>query len=208
MIPYLPGSSIESIGAMSSASADTSNDLAPVFHPDAGALRERAWKNLHDGAVTPGYAADRSMVLQLLNSALATELVCVLRYKRHQFMAQGIHAPGIAAEFREHAAEELGHADQLAARIVQLGGEPDFSPDGLSARSHAEYRTGTDLVSMLEEDLVAERVAIDSYRDTLRYLGGDDPTTAIMIVGILATEEQHADELASLLRGLTSGSSR
>ena len=187
---------------------EIANGFAHSFHPDVSALRHRAAQDLREGAVTPGYVADRKMVLELLNTALATELVCVLRYKRHQFMAQGIHAPGIAAEFREHAAEELGHADQLASRIVQLGGEPDFSPDSLSARSHAEYRTGTDVVSMLEEDLVAERIAIDSYRDTLRYLGGDDPTTSIMIGGILATEEQHADELASLLRGLKSGPSR
>jgi bacterioferritin len=125
----------------------------------------------------------------------------VLRYKRHQFLAQGIHTKAIAAEFGKHAGEELQHADEIAARIVQLGGEPDFSPDALSARSHVEYRTGTDLRSMLEEDLVAERIAIDTYRDVLRYLGSDDPTTARMISGILATEEEHAEELASLLRG-------
>jgi bacterioferritin len=179
---------------------EIANGFAHSFHPDVGALRHRAAQDLREGAITPGYVADRKMVLELLNTALATELVCVLRYKRHQFMAQGIHAKAIAAEFEEHAGEELQHADELAARIVQLGGEPDFSPDALSARSHVEYRTGTDLVGMLEEDLVAERIAIDSYRDVLRYLGNDDPTTARMVGGILATEEKHADELASLLR--------
>lgn len=175
----------------------------PAF--DAAGLRARARQNANDGAVTPGYAADRTMVLQQLNTALATELVCVLRYKRHQFMAQGIHAKTAAAEFRAHAQEELEHADCLAARIVQLGGEPDFSPDGLSARSHAEYRAGTDLASMIEEDLVAERIAIDSYGHLLRCLGNGDPTTRRMIEGILATEEEHADELASMSRGLVRG---
>lgn len=175
------------------------NGVTHAFRPDVGALRHRAAQDLREGAVTPGYVADRTMVLELLSTALATELVCVLRYKRHQFLAQGIHAKAIAAEFEEHADEELQHADALAARIVQLGGEPDFSPDALSARSHVEYRTGTDLRSMLEEDLVAERIAIDTYRDVLRYLGSDDPTTARMISGILATEEEHAEELASLL---------
>lgn len=202
MNPYRPGAALDDIGMATPRQFATSNVLSRPFQLDANALRDRARQNLGDGAVTPGYAADRTTVLQLLNTALATELVCVLRYKRHQFMAQGIHAKSVAAEFLEHALEEQGHADELAARIVQLGGEPDFSPDGLSARSHAEYRTGTDLASMIEEDLVAERIAIDSYGDMLRYLDDDDPTTRRMIEGILATEEKHADELASLSRGL------
>jgi bacterioferritin len=178
------------------------------FESEVQALRERARRNLDDGAVTAGYTADRVTVLKLLNTALATELVCVLRYKRHQFMAQGIHARSIAAEFLEHATEELGHADQLAERIVQLGGEPDFSPDGLSARSHAEYREGTDLPSMLKEDLVAERIAIESYGALVRYLGEHDPTTRRMIEQILATEEEHADDLASLLKRFAGGDGR
>jgi len=175
------------------------------FHADVHALRERARQNIDDGAVTAGYRADRATVLQLLNTALATELVCVLRYKRHQFMAQGIHSRTLAAEFFEHAAEEQGHADLLAERIVQLGGEPDFSPEGLASRSHAEYREGTDLPSMIEEDLVAERIAIESYGAMVRYLGDDDPTTRCMLERILATEEEHADELASLLKRIGRG---
>ncbi len=137
----------------------------------------------------------------MLNDALATELVCVLRYKRHYYMASGIHAQSVAAEFLEHAVEEQGHADLLAQRIVQLGGEPDLDPDRLSARSHAQYVEGKDLADMIREDLVAERIAIDSYAETIRYLGDDDPTTRRMLEGILAAEEEHAEDLLSLLRG-------
>src|SRR5690606_11167867 len=143
-----------------------------------------------------GYRADRDTVVKLLNEALATELVCVLRYRRHYFMAQGIHAEAVAAEFLQHANEEQQHADEIAARIVQLGGAPNFSPDGLSTRSHAEYVEGTDLIDMIREDLVAERIAIDSYREMIDYLGADDPTTRRMLEGILAVEEEHADDLA------------
>src|SRR5207253_6821762 len=132
------------------------------FLTDIKTLRERARKHMERGAVTAGYKADRDTVLRLLNEALATELVCVLRYKRHYYMANGIHAQSVAAEFLEHANEEQGHADQLAERIVQLGGEPNFSPDQLSARSHSEYVEGKDLADMIQEDLVAERIAIDS----------------------------------------------
>ena len=174
------------------------------FHADIHALRERARQNIDDGAVTAGYRADRATVVQLLNTALATELVCVLRYKRHQFMAQGIHARTLAVEFFEHAAEEQGHADLIAARIVQLGGEPDFAPDGLSRRSHAEYIAGETLAGMIREDLVAERIAIDSYREFIQYLGDKDLTTRRMLEGIMAVEEEHADELADLLVALPS----
>ena len=176
---------------------------APAGRPariDLAALRERARRNLGDGAVTEGYAADRHAVLQLLDAALATELVCVLRYKRHYFMAKGLGAEDVAQEFFEHAAEEQGHADRLADRIVQLGGEPDFAPDGLAGRSHAEYRPGTDLCSMIEEDLVAERIAIESYREMVQFLGNCDPTTRRLVEEILATEETHAAEFAGLLR--------
>jgi bacterioferritin len=168
---------------------------------DVATLRARARKNVEQGAVTEAYQADREKVLQLLNDALATELVCVLRYKRHYYMATGIHAQSIAAEFLQHAAEEQGHADLLAERIVQLGGEPDLDPDKLSGRSHAQYAAGKDLADMIREDLVAERIAIDSYAETIRYLGNDDPTTRRMLEGILATEEEHAEDLTSLLRG-------
>ena len=165
-------------------------------------MRSQARKHIDDGAVTAGYAADRREVLKLLNEALATEMVCVLRYRRHHFMARGIHAKSTAEEFLVHSDEELGHADLLAERIVQLGGEPDFAPDGLSSRSHAEYVAGSTLVDMIKEDLVAERIAIDSYRDMILYLGDGDPTTGQLLRDILKVEEKHADELADLLVGL------
>ena len=166
---------------------------------DVGTLRKRARANIDEGAVTTGYTADRATVLQLLAESLATELVCVLRYRRHHFMARGIHSQSVAQEFLDHSNEELGHADQIAERIVQLGGAPDFAPDGLAGRSHAEYVAGDTLAGMIREDLVAERIAIDSYRDIIVYLGDQDPTTRRMLEGILAVEEQHADELADLL---------
>lgn len=169
------------------------------FLTDVMTLRERARRHIEQGAVTEGYTADRETVIKLLNEALATEIVCVLRYKRHYFMATGIHAESVAAEFLQHANDEQGHADQIAQRIVQLGGEPDFSPEGLLTRSHAEYIEGDSLVEMIKEDLVAERIAIDSYRDMIRYLGNDDPTSRRMMEGILAVEEEHADDLVSLL---------
>lgn len=172
------------------------------FPSDIKALRERARMHIHQGAVTPGYAADRATVIDLLNAAMATELVCFLRYKRHHFMAQGINTKSVAAEFLEHAIQEQGHADQIAARIVQLGGEPDFSPEGLASRSHAEYVAGESVEDMIREDLIAERIAIDSYGAMIRYLGNDDPTTRRMLEAILATEEEHADELATLLKEL------
>ena len=169
---------------------------------DIKTLRERARKDIEQGAVTSGYAADRENVVRMLNEALATELVCVLRYKRHYFMAQGIHAASVAGEFLEHANEEMSHADLLAKRIVELGGEPNFSPDGLAARSHAEYVEGDSLKSMITENLVAERIAIESYREMIAYLGEEDPTTQRMLKEILAMEEEHADDLASLLQNM------
>ena len=173
------------------------------FLTDIKTLRERARKHIEQGAVTEGYSADRETVIKILNEALATEIVCVLRYKRHYFMATGIHAEGVAAEFLEHATDEQGHADLIAARIVQLGGEPNFNPEGLLMRSHAEYVEGDSLTEMIKEDLVAERIAIDSYRDMIQYLGNDDPTTRRMLEGILAVEEEHADDLVSLLGELS-----
>jgi bacterioferritin len=172
------------------------------FLTDVKTLRQRARRHIQMGALTEGYRADRDTVVRLLNEALATEIICVLRYKRHFFMASGIHAEGVAAEFLQHANEEQQHADQIAARIVQLGGEPDFSPEGLATRSHAEYKEGDTLLDMIREDLVAERIAIDSYREMVAYLGSDDPTTRRMLEGILAMEEEHADDLASLLSEL------
>ena len=172
------------------------------FLTDIKTLRERARQHIENGAVTEGYGADRETVVNLLNEALATEIVCVLRYKRHYFMASGIHAEGVAAEFLEHANDEQGHADQLAQRIVQLQGEPNFNPEGLLMRSHAEYIEGTSLTDMIKEDLVAERIAIDSYREMIKYFGNDDPTSRRMLEGILAVEEEHADDLVSLLQNI------
>lgn len=169
------------------------------FLTDIKTLRERARQHIENGAVTEGYTADRETVVKLLNEALATEIVCVLRYKRHYFMASGIHAEGVAAEFLEHANDEQGHADSIAQRIVQLKGEPNFNPDGLLTRSHAEYVEGTTLTDMIKEDLVAERIAIDSYREMINYFGADDPTSRRLIEEILAVEEEHADDLVSLL---------
>jgi bacterioferritin len=173
-----------------------------AFLSDIQTLRKRAREHIAQGAVTPGYHADRDVVLKLLNEALATEIICMLRYKRHYFMAQGIHAEGVASEFLEHAQEEQQHADQIAERITQLGGAPDFSPDGLATRSHAEYVEGESLEEMIKEDLVAERIAIDSYREMINYVGNEDSTTRRMLEEILAKEEEHADDLASLLQGL------
>jgi bacterioferritin len=169
------------------------------FLTDIKTLRERARQHIERGAITEGYKADRDTVVKLLNEALATEIVCVLRYKRHYFMASGIYAEGVAAEFLQHANEEQGHADLIAQRIVQLGGEPNLNPDGLTTRSHAEYVEGNSLVDMIQEDLVAERIAIDSYREMINYVGNDDPTTRRMLEGILAVEEEHANDLVSLL---------
>lgn len=169
------------------------------FLTDIQVLRQRAREHIERGAVTAGYAADRETVIRLLNEALATELVCVLRYKRHFYMAEGINSQPAAAEFLEHANEEQQHADQIAARIVQLGGAPNFSPEGMLSRSHAEYVEGGSLTEMITEDLVAERVAIDSYREMIAYLGNNDSTTRRMLEDILAMEEQHADDLVSLL---------
>jgi bacterioferritin len=169
---------------------------------DVATLRRQARLHTERGAVTAGYAADRGQVLKLLNEALATEIVCMLRYRRHHFMARGIHGQSVGAEFLVHSNEEQGHADLLATRIVQLGGEPDLSPDRLSERSHAEYVVGDSLAQMIRENLVAERVAIDSYRDMIRFLGDRDPTTSQLLKQILAVEEAHADELADLLEGM------
>lgn len=170
-----------------------------TFFTDIKTIRDRARKHMEKGAITESYAADRDTVIKILNEALATEIVCVLRYKRHYYMASGIDAEPVAAEFLQHANEEQQHADQIADRITQLGGEPDFSPEGLGSRSHSEYVEGNSLREMIEEDLVAERIAIDSYGEMIRYIGNDDPTTRRMLESILAMEEEHADDLAGML---------
>jgi len=169
------------------------------FEIDLKRVREDARRNMEQGPVTQGYGAHRDTVLKLLNDALATELVCALRYKRHYFMAKGIESESVAAEFAEHATEEQEHADKLAARIVQLGGAPDFAPQTLANRAHSEYREGTDLTDMIRENLVAERIAIETYREIIRYLGDSDTTTRRIFEEILAVEEEHADDMTDLL---------
>jgi bacterioferritin len=169
---------------------------------DIKTLRERARKNIEDGAVTDNYRGDRTSIISLFNDALATELVCVLRYKRHFFTAIGLSAKSVAAEFAEHATEESQHADMLAARIVQLGGEPDFNPDTLTKRSHAEYKEGITLSDMIKEDLIAERIAVESYGEMIMHIGDKDPTSRRVLEQILAQEEEHAEDLASLLKHL------
>ncbi|MEH6414021.1 ferritin-like domain-containing protein [Pseudomonas sp. CGJS7] len=173
------------------------------FVTDIQTIRARARKHIEDGAITSSYAADREAVVRLLNEALATEIVCVLRYKRHYFMASGLMADAVKSEFLEHANEEQAHADRIAERIVQLGGEPDLNPDVLSKRAHAEYVEGSDLRDMVKEDLVAERIAIDSYRAIIDFIGDKDTTTKRLMEDILAQEEEHADELADMLDGWT-----
>jgi bacterioferritin len=174
------------------------------FLTDVATLRKRARQHIEEGAVTAGYAGNTETAVKILNEALATEIVCVLRYKRHYFMAKGIHAAPIAAEFLEHANEEQGHADLIAERIVQLGGAPNFNPDGLLTRSHAEYVEGNDLIDMIKENLVAERIAIDSYREMAAYFSPFDATTRRMLEQIQAMEEEHADDLADMLTHLPS----
>ena len=176
--------------------------MSTVELTDVKTLRARARQHVEQGAVTEGYNADRENILRLLNESLATEWVCALRYKRHYYMASGIKASVAAEEFLEHATQELEHADRLAERIVQLGGEPDLNPDNLSKNSHAQYVAGKNLKEMVLEDLVAERIAIDSYREIIQYIGESDPTTRRIFEDILAQEEEHADDMADLLKGL------
>jgi bacterioferritin len=174
------------------------------FVADMKAIRERARKDIEDGAVTGNYQANPESVVKVLNDALATEIMCVLRYRRHYFTARGIHSKAIAEEFMTHSVEEQGHADKIAERITQLNGEPDLNPAGLSARSHSEYKEGSDLISMIREDLIAERIAIESYTQIISWLGEADPTSRRLIETILEVEEEHAEELANLLTSLSS----
>lgn len=186
---------------MNSPQRPAGRDAAEQAHPfvsDIAAIRRRARQHIQDGAVTADYSADRDTVLRLLNEALATELVCVLRYKRHYYMAGGAVAEAIKGELLQHANEEQGHADSLAQRIVELGGSPNFSPVGLADRSHSEYVEGETLADMLAEDLIAERIAIESYREIIQYLGTKDTTTRRLFESILAVEEEHAEDLRSM----------
>ena len=169
------------------------------FLSDISEIRRRARQHIEDGAVTDTYKGDRKTVLRVLNEALATEIVCVLRYKRHHYMAKGIHSQAVAEEFLEHAAEEQEHADMIAERITQLDGEPNFNPEGLLTRSHSEYVEGESLVDMIKEDLVAERIAVESYSEIIRYLADNDPTSRRLMESILAKEEEHAEDMKTLL---------
>ena len=172
------------------------------FVTDMQTIRKRAREHIQDGAITSSYKADRKKVVEILNEALATEIVCVLRYKYHYYMASGINAKSVAAEFLEHANEEQAHADLIAERITQLDGEPNLSPEGLLTRSHSDYVKGEDLADMIKENLVAERIAISVYSEIIQYIGNDDPTTRRMLEGILAMEEEHAEDMATLLEQL------
>jgi bacterioferritin len=182
---------------MSAQSADPTK--RGDFVADVEEIRRRARQHIENGAVTEGYRADRDTVIRVLNEALATEIVCVLRYKRHHYMATGIHAQAVAQEFLEHSQEEQEHADKIAERITQLGGAPNFNPEGLLTRSHSQYVEGTSLVDMIREDLVAERIAIDSYGEIIRYLGDKDPTSRRVMEEVLAKEEEHADDMVKLV---------
>lgn len=170
-----------------------------AFRANIEDIRRRALEKMDDGAVTASYRADRTKVIEVLNEVLATETVCTLRYRSHYFMAKGIHSSGVEDEFLEHARQEQEHADRVAKRITELGGRPNLDPEGLAARSHAQYGEGEDLEEMIKEDLVAERIAIATYSEIVRWLGNDDPTTRRMMEELLATEEEHADDMAKLL---------
>ena len=178
-------------------------DAARPFFTDVKALRKRARQHMLDGAVTESYGGNTETACKILNEALATELVCVLRYKRHYFMAQGINSESVKEEFKHHADEEQQHADMVAERITQLDGEPDLNPKELAERSHSQYVEGKSLVDMIKEDLIAERIAIESYGEIIRWLGDKDPTTRIVIERILEKEEEHADDMANLLRKMS-----
>lgn len=170
-----------------------------TFKADIEEIRRRAMEKIDEGAVTASYGADRERVCEVLNEVLATETVCTLRYRSHYFMAKGVHAPGIEEEFLEHAKEEQEHADRVAKRITELGGTPNLNPEGLAKRSHAEYGTGETLNDMIKEDLIAERIAIATYSEIVRWLANEDPTTRRMMEDLLAKEEEHADDMAKLL---------
>jgi bacterioferritin len=175
---------------------------ATPFLTDIKELQRRAREHVEKGAVTPAYRGDVQTAVKLLNEALATEIVCTLRYRRHHFMAAGIHYQAVADEFMEHAVQEQEHADKIAERIRQLGGAPDFNPEGLLTRSHAQYVEGSSLLDMIKEDLIAERIAIESYMEMIRFFGEDDPTSRRIMEEILAQEEEHADDMATLLETL------
>ncbi len=184
------------------------DSAATPFVSDVAELRKRARQHIEEGAITSDYAADKNAVVKMLNDALATELVCVLRYRRHYFAADGLLAEAVKSEFLAHAKEEQEHADKIAERIVQLGGQPDFDPSGLATRSHSEYKAGTSLQDMIKEDLIAERIAIESYTEMVAFLDGRDATTRRMLESILAVEEEHAEEMSSMLKNVNEFTAR
>ena len=170
-----------------------------AFVSDVKKIRDRARKQIEKGAVTQGYQGDAAQVCKVLNEALATEIVCVLRYKAHYFAAQGINSEGVKAEFLQHSNDEQEHADWIAERITQLNGDPDLNPEGLASRSHSEYETADELPKMIKEDLVAERIAIDTYGEIIRWLGEKDSTSRRLMERILEKEEEHANDMSDLL---------
>jgi bacterioferritin len=190
---------------MPTPTPEKTSDKKQPFLSDIKELRRRARQHIENGAVTEGYKGNLETAIRLLNEALATEIVCVLRYKRHHYTAKGIHAQAVAQEFLEHANEEQGHADSIAERIIQLNGEPNLNPEGLLMRSHSEYVEGETLVDMIKEDLVAERIAIESYSEMIRFFGNDDPTTRRLMEEILAKEEEHAEDMKTLIDRLGDG---
>ena len=170
-----------------------------TFKSDMEEIRRRAVEKMEEGAITGAYKADKEKVIAVLNEVLATETVCVLRYRNHYFVAQGVHAPAIEQEFLEHSNEEQAHADRVAKRITELGGKPNLNPEGMATRSHAAYGTGETLHELIKEDLIAERIAVQTYAEIIRWIGSDDPTTRRIMEELLAKEEEHADDMAKLL---------
>jgi bacterioferritin len=181
---------------------DMNDPKTQPFVTDMREIQRRAREHVEKGAVTPAYRGDVETAVKLLNEALATEIVCVLRYRRHHFMASGIHYQSVADEFMEHAQEEQQHADRIAERIRQLGGAPDFNPEGLLTRSHSQYAEGQSLMDMIKEDLIAERIAIESYLELIRFFGDNDPTSRRLMEEVLQQEEKHADDMATLMETL------
>jgi bacterioferritin len=177
----------------------TQHSNGKPFLTDVKTLRDRARQNMSEGAVTRSYQGDVSKTIEILQSVLATEIVCVLRYTMHAVAANGIHSEGVKAEFAQHAKEEAEHVQQVAERINQLGGKPDFSPDGLATRAASEYGSADTLLDMIKENLVAERIAIEHYQELIRYFGNQDPGTRTMLEGILVVEEEHANDMSDLL---------
>jgi bacterioferritin len=179
--------------------ADSQSNTAEPFLSDVKSLRDRARRRIEDGVVTDTYVGDAKRAIEILQAVLATELICWLRYTQHSIMATGLASEGVRREFAEHAREEQGHAMEVAGRINQLGGEPDFNPQTLTGRSASEYAAGGDLVGMIRENLIAERIAVDHYRELVRFFGDNDPVTRVMLEGILAKEEEHASDMQDLL---------